>query len=144
MVTKSEKLVISFIIAVVLILNILVPVVYAIERAEEKIEILPQCSFFCNLSPSMAKDSEKVSCPHHLREIKKKRLTDHFQCKIVPASCHNNASLANASSASDPYLLSKYPLNQNITVSFLNFECPTISLQLVVLSFERPPSKLHS
>ena len=140
---KGEKLAISLVLLLVLILNISVPVVYAIERKWEKIEISPQCSFFCNLSPSMAKNSEKVSCPHHLREIKKKRLTDHFQCKIVSANCHDAPS-PHASSAVDPYLLSKYPLNQDITVSFLDFGCPTIFLQIVVLSFERPPSKLHS
>ena len=38
MVTGSEKLVISFFLAVVLILNISIPVIYAIERAEDKTE----------------------------------------------------------------------------------------------------------
>ncbi|MBI5043970.1 MAG: hypothetical protein HZC10_09150 [Nitrospirae bacterium] len=144
MVTKSEKLVISFVLLLVFILNISVPVVYAIERAKEKTEPLPYCSLFCNLSPSMAKNNEKVSCPHHLREIKKNRLTDHFQCRIGTADCHDNTSKAQASSFGDPYLLSKYPLNQNISVSFLDFNYLTISSQTVILFLERPPSKLHS
>ena len=147
MVTKGEKLVISFVLLLVLILNFSVPVVYAIEKAEEKIEPAPYCNFFCNLSPSMAnlvKDSEKVTCPHHLREIKKKRIADHFQCKIVPASCHDNAPIANTSSAGDPYLLSKHPINQVLTASFIDFCNSTISSQTVISFLERPPSKLYS
>ncbi|MEK6678760.1 MAG: hypothetical protein AABY39_05025 [Nitrospirota bacterium] len=144
MVTKGEKLVISFVLLLVLILNFSVPVVYAIEKAEEKIEPAPYCNFFCNLSPSMAKESEKVLCPHHLREIKKKNLTDHFQCRIGPADCHDNTSKTQASSSGDPYLLSKYPLNQDITVSLLNFNYSTILSQTVISFLERPPSRLHS
>ena len=144
MVTKGEKFVISFILLLVLILNFSVPVVYAIEKAEEKIEPAPYCNFFCNLNPSMAKESEKVLCPHHLREIKKKNLTDHFQCRIGPADCHDNTSKTQASSYGDPYLLSKYPLNQDITVSLLNFNYSTILSQTVISFLERPPSRLHS
>ena len=140
MVTGSEKLVISFFLAVVLILNISIPVIYAIERAEDKTEPMPYCSFFCNLSPSMSKDSEKVSCPHHLMEIKKKRLTDHFQCSIGPANCHDNAHVANTSTAGEPCLLSEHSINHDIAVTFLDFSYSTISSQIFASVLERPPS----
>lgn len=147
MATKGIKFIISFGFAVVLILNISIPVIYAIERAEKKTALLPYYSFFCNLSPSMvnmAKESEKVLCPHHLREIKKKRIADHFQCKIGPASCHDNAPIANTSSAGDPYLLSKHSMNQALTASFIDFCNSTISSQTVISFLERPPSRLLS
>ncbi len=140
MVTGIEKLVISFVLAVALILNISIPVIYAIERAEDKTEPMPYCSFFCNLSPSMAKNSEKASCPHHLMEIKKKRLTDHFQCKISSAKCHDNAPAANTSTAGEPYLLSEHSINSDIAVTFLDFSYSTISSQMFVSFLERPPS----
>ncbi|MEK6656017.1 MAG: hypothetical protein AABY58_01105 [Nitrospirota bacterium] len=144
MITKGEKFVISFVLLLVLILNFSVPFVYAIEKAAEKIEPVQYCNLFCNLSPSMAKESEKVLCPHHLREIKKKRLTDHFQCRIGPASCHDNAPIANTSSAGEPCLLSKHPINQVLIVSFLDFYYSTISSQTVISFLEKPPSKRHS
>lgn len=144
MVTKGKKFVISFVLLLVLILNFSVPVLYAVEKAEEKIEPVPYCNLFCNLSPSMAKDSKNVSCPQHLREIKKKKLADHFQCKIGPASCHDNAPIANTSSVGDPYLLSKCPINQVLTASFIDFCYSTISSQTVISFLERPPSKRHS
>ncbi len=144
MATKGEKFIISLILSVVLILNISVPVVYAVERTEEKIESLPQCNFSCNLKPSMAKDSGKVLCPHHLKESRKKKLANHFQCKIGPANCQDKASLPNTASAVDPYLLSKYPMNEDNAVSFLALSYPTISSQTIISFLERPPNKHNS
>ncbi len=140
---KIEKVLLSLLVAIVFTLNMSVPVVYAYVNAGMNDGSAAYCNLFCNLIPANDRDSKLPPCPHHAKEEgKKKKLSGLFECKIVPASCHDNAT--NASSSGEPYLLSKHPMNQILTASFLDFCYSTISSQMFASFLERPPSKLRS
>ena len=139
---KPEKIILSFLIAAILILNIASPVAAAIISSNYNGEGLPTCNLFCNLSV-MADDTAKkdIPCPLHSKEAKKKKLSDLFQCKIVPMNCHDTPT-TQAGTQIDPYLLSKYTFDDNLTIFSLSEEKTIIPSQIYDFSLEKPPTIL--
>ena len=132
---KAEKITLSFLIAAVLALNIVSPVAAAIANSNYNGEGLPTCNLFCNLQ-DMSKDKP---CPHH--EKTKKRLSELFDCKIVPASCHDTPA-TQAASQVDPYLLSNYIFDDNLNILSLYSAKLNIPFQIYDFSLEKPPTIL--
>lgn len=132
---KSEKIILSFLIAAVLMLNIASPVAAALTSSNYNSEGLPACKLFCNLQ-DMAKDKP---CPHH--ENTKKKLSELFDCRIVPASCHDTSS-TQAASQVDPYLLSNYVFDDFLNIFSLYSAKLNIPFQIYDFSLEKPPTIL--
>src|SRR4030067_3045258 len=83
---KVEKIIFSFLIAAVLILNIVSPIAAAVIKSDYNSEGLPSCNLFCNLQ-DISKDKP---CPHH--EKTKKKLSGLIDCKVGPGSCHDTST----------------------------------------------------
>jgi len=132
---KSEKIILSFLIAAVLALNIVSPVAAVIKSSDYNSKGLPTCNLFCNLQ-DISKDKP---CPHH--EKTKKRLSELFDCKIVPASCHDTPA-TQAASQVDPYLLSNYIFDDNLNILSLYSAKLNIPFQVYDFSLEKPPTIL--
>ena len=132
---KVEKIIFSFLIAAVLILNIVSPIAAAVIKSDYNGEGLPSCNLFCNLQ-DMSKDKP---CPHH--EKTKKKLSELFDCKIVPASCHDTSTIQTASQV-DPYLLSDYVFDDSMNIFSLYSAKLNIPFQIYDFSLEKPPTIL--
>ncbi|MBI3353848.1 MAG: hypothetical protein HY034_03030 [Nitrospirae bacterium] len=132
---KTEKIILSFLIAAVLALNIASPVAAAIANSNYNSEGLPTCNLFCNLQ-DISKDKP---CPHH--EKTKKKLSELFDCKIVPASCHDTPT-EQAGTQADPYLLSEYIFDDNLNILSLHSVKLNIPFQIYDFPLEKPPTIL--
>ncbi|MBI3353440.1 MAG: hypothetical protein HY034_00905 [Nitrospirae bacterium] len=139
---KIEKVLLSLLVAIVFTLNMSVPVVYAYVNAGMNDGSAAYCNLFCNLIPANDRDSKLPPCPHHAKkEEKKKKLSELFECKIVPASCHD-IPVTQTTSNIDPCILSVYVLDNKLVVSSFMPENLLIQSQITNLSIERPPAIL--
>ncbi|MBI5043734.1 MAG: hypothetical protein HZC10_07925 [Nitrospirae bacterium] len=139
---KVEKIILSFLIAAVLILNIVSPIAAAVIKSNYNGERLPTCNLFCNLSLMDDKAKKDIPCPHHAKEAKKKRLNELFQCRISQSPCHDTAATQQAGTQVDPYLLSDYAFDDNLGILSLYSVKLNIPFQIYDFSLEKPPTIL--
>ncbi len=139
---KSEKIILSFLITVVLILNIVSPVAAGVIKSNYNSEGLPTCNLFCNLSLMDNKVKKDIPCPHQTKEAKKKRLNELFQCRISQAPCHDTPAAQEAGTQIDPSLLSKQTFDDNLNIVSLYSVKLNIPFQIYDFSLEKPPTIL--
>jgi hypothetical protein len=136
---KTEKIILSFLIAAVLAFNIASPVAAAVIKSNYNGEGLPTCNLFCNLSLIDDKVKKDIPCPYHAKV--KKKLSDLFDSKIVPVNCHDTPT-EQAGTQVDPYLLSDYAFDDNLGILSLYTVKLDIPFQIYDFSLEKPPTIL--